>query len=720
MEKIGKVVLDTACYPGEDLYSDGAVEDRILELVRTYPEQEYNQVIAREQDWAVMYHLAHERGNILSWYPFEPGSKLLEIGSGCGAVTGAAAASAASVTCVDLSMKRSTINGVRHQDRENIKICVGNFQDIEKGLEQDFDYATLIGVFEYGRGYMEGEKPYHKFLTTVMNHLRPGGKLLIAIENKLGLKYWAGCREDHTGTFFEGLEGYHHTEGVRTFSRPELIRILEECGYEDYRFYYPYPDYKFPTVIYSDEYLPGTGELNRNICNFDRNRLVLMDEGRVFDQLSEDGLFPLYANSFFVEITNPSNDGESEKEQVLYTKYSTGRAPEFAIRTCIGRDVRGGYFLYKTAEYPQGRHHIQSAAKAGAELEKLWEGKGMLRPNRCRLEDGRVFFEYLKGTTLEEKLDRLLEQGEEQQVREWMEAAFDRILAGAPTQEFQITPEFQQVFGQVSFQEPEPAFPAADVDLIFSNLLLTEDGSWHVLDYEWTFFFPIPAGYVLWRAFHYYTEGAEGRKKLKEDLTLCRKYGISGDREEQYKIMEQNFQAYIRKGYVPAGELYRTMGKQALPLGELLAETDRRRIQVYLDYGQGFSEEQSFFLDQGVRQEITAELTIPAGVSGLWLDPALSPCMLKDVKLFWIGSDGQTSPVKYGTTGFEMEKNCYLFDNSDPKIIIEEIPEENRRMKISWRISILEEETAVMLMDRLNARGRMKKKVRGLLRGQEP
>ena len=59
MEKIGKVVLDTACYPGEDLYSDGAVEDRILELVRTYPEQEYNQVIAREQDWAVMYHLAH-------------------------------------------------------------------------------------------------------------------------------------------------------------------------------------------------------------------------------------------------------------------------------------------------------------------------------------------------------------------------------------------------------------------------------------------------------------------------------------------------------------------------------------------------------------------------------------------------------------------------------------------------------------------------------------
>ncbi len=71
----------------------------------------------------------------------------------------------------------------------------------------------------------------------------------------------------------------------------------------DYKFYYPYPDYKLPSVIYSDEYLPKQGELNRNICNFDRDRLVLFDEGKVFDQVIKDGLFPLYSNSFFIEIT---------------------------------------------------------------------------------------------------------------------------------------------------------------------------------------------------------------------------------------------------------------------------------------------------------------------------------------------------------------------------------------------------------------------------------
>ena len=31
-EKIGKVILDTTCYPGKDLYSDGAIEDEMLAI----------------------------------------------------------------------------------------------------------------------------------------------------------------------------------------------------------------------------------------------------------------------------------------------------------------------------------------------------------------------------------------------------------------------------------------------------------------------------------------------------------------------------------------------------------------------------------------------------------------------------------------------------------------------------------------------------------------
>ena len=35
-----------------------------------------------------------------------------------------------------------------------------------------------------------------------------------------------------------------------------LEKILKECGETEYHFYYPYPDYKFMTTLYSDRYLP--------------------------------------------------------------------------------------------------------------------------------------------------------------------------------------------------------------------------------------------------------------------------------------------------------------------------------------------------------------------------------------------------------------------------------------------------------------------------------
>lgn len=301
-EKIGNVVLDYEYYPGQDLYSDGPVEEELLEIARTYKEEELNQVIAGTKSWPVLYHFSHIRQNILEWLPIGKSDRVLEIGSGCGAITGALAAKAGSVTCIELSKMRSTINAYRNRDFGNVRIMVGNFQDIEKNLTEKFDYITLIGVFEYSEGYIGTNEPYVEMLRRISRHLAPGGKLVIAIENRLGLKYWAGCTEDHVGKFFEGLEGYPGTSGVKTFSRAELKRLIARAGDFKTTFYYPYPDYKFPMVIYSDKHLPKKGELNDRFCNFDRPRVVLFDEPRVYDTLADSGLFGEFSNSFLVLV----------------------------------------------------------------------------------------------------------------------------------------------------------------------------------------------------------------------------------------------------------------------------------------------------------------------------------------------------------------------------------------------------------------------------------
>ena len=307
-EKIGNVVIQTQYYPGQDLYSDGEIEDRMLKIAQKYGDIEYSSVIAEEKSWPILYHFSHVRENIVNWLPITKKDHVLEIGSGCGAITGTLAEQAGQVQCIELSKKRSMINAYRHREKTNINILLGNFEEIEPKLVEKYDWITLIGVFEYSEKYIGTSEPYKEMLLRTKRHLKPNGKIVIAIENRLGLKYWAGCTEDHVGKYFEGIEGYANTEGIKTFSRKELENIIRKTGNWKIDFYYPYPDYKLPMTVYSDKHLPNKGELNNTRYNFDRERLQLFDETRVYDGIINNGLLQEFFNSFLVILEEKADE----------------------------------------------------------------------------------------------------------------------------------------------------------------------------------------------------------------------------------------------------------------------------------------------------------------------------------------------------------------------------------------------------------------------------
>lgn len=300
MFNIGKVIIDDTLYSGIDLYSDGSIEDEMLQIAQNYGKEDYNRIIIEKRSWPILYHFSNVRENIVTWLPITKKDKVLEIGAGCGAITGALSHMAEKVDAVELSMKRSMINAYRHKESDNICIKVGNFQDIEKNIENNYDIITLIGVFEYAQNYIVAKNPYMEFLKNIRQHLAKNGKLIIAIENKFGLKYWAGCREDHTGGFFDGIEGYGKDINVRTFGKKELETLLKNASFKHVEFYYPYPDYKLTEKVFSDECLPKSQDLNSNYRNFDMDRLELFDEQKVYDGLIQEGLFPEFSNSFLV------------------------------------------------------------------------------------------------------------------------------------------------------------------------------------------------------------------------------------------------------------------------------------------------------------------------------------------------------------------------------------------------------------------------------------
>lgn len=296
-DKIGNVDFDLQYYKGTDSYSDGIIEDELLEIVKS--KKDANSILEKDNRWSILYHLSQKRRNLLEWLPFVPDSHVLEIGAGCGALTGLLCEKVNKVTAVELSKKRAEIIAYRYSENKNLRVIVGNLNDIPLP-EKSFEYITLIGVLEYAGMFTNGQNPELSFLNLIRGLLKENGTLVIAIENKFGLKYWSGSREDHTNQFFDSLENYPNYKGVRTFSRDGLEKLIETAGFENISFYYPMPDYKLPDQVFSDLYPPKKGDLRRFTPNYDADRLRLFNEKLVFDNLIENKKFGFFANSFLV------------------------------------------------------------------------------------------------------------------------------------------------------------------------------------------------------------------------------------------------------------------------------------------------------------------------------------------------------------------------------------------------------------------------------------
>ncbi len=298
IQKIGGVILDSTYYDPKDIYNEGdEAEDLVLSVLKNRIDPK--EVLSKDDRWPILYQLSDRRKNIAEPMDLRPGDRVLEIGAGMGAVSGAIAARCGHLDCVELSQRRCLANAYRNQDHSNIRIYNANFENVP--LREDYDVVVMIGVLEYAGSYMHSEQdPYLAMLKKIRGCLKPNGRIYIAIENRLGLKYFAGCSEDHYGKPFIGIEGYPSDSRIRTFSRSELKNLVSSADFQDVYFYYPFPDYKLPTVIYSDDFLPADG-LMMDLPNYDQPRLKIFDDQRAFHSLAGSEELKALSNSFLLE-----------------------------------------------------------------------------------------------------------------------------------------------------------------------------------------------------------------------------------------------------------------------------------------------------------------------------------------------------------------------------------------------------------------------------------
>lgn len=284
-------------YRGPDAYSDGAVEDELLEIFGQ--RRDVMAILDQEQRWPMLYHLSPARRALLEWAPWAPQATVLEIGAGCGALTGLLCEKSARVTAVELSAKRSRIIHQRYLEEPRLEVLAGDIMTIP--LSDTFEVVTLIGVLEYAGSFIKAARPAQALLRRAASLLTPTGRLWVALENRYGLKYFAGAADDHTRRLFDGIEDYPQGDRVITFSKHELAREFQASGLHICRWYYPYPDYKFPREIFSDRHLPALNHKFEDAPNYDHERLKLFSERHALPALVRNGMFDFFANAFLVE-----------------------------------------------------------------------------------------------------------------------------------------------------------------------------------------------------------------------------------------------------------------------------------------------------------------------------------------------------------------------------------------------------------------------------------
>lgn len=297
----------------------------ILDLLKKY-DNDTSAALAGENSPQCLYAFSPLRENLFEWVEFEPDARILQIGSDYGSYTGILAERAAEVVVLDVRDENLEVNRLRHGWRENVRFVNGDLlSDLREAktaaekLQEEAPENGAVSVFvrneknfrEYKpkNGNVTGAEEMKKLmyggfdhvilggylmqckkeeagdiLKAAANLLKPGGRLFAAVENETGVRYWMGA---------ERLENSYLEAEFR-----ELFAALTKTWGGTFTMYYPVPDFRYMTSMYSDHYLPAAGEITNISRRFDGPGIALGSEEEAMAMACRNGMFTKFNNSF--------------------------------------------------------------------------------------------------------------------------------------------------------------------------------------------------------------------------------------------------------------------------------------------------------------------------------------------------------------------------------------------------------------------------------------
>ena len=504
----------------KNIYSDGTdIEREMLRIANEYPEDLSQDYIANNSNYTINNTFSSVRQNILNWYPFSEHASILEVGAGMGAITGMLCDHAEYVTAIEMSQARAEVIKARYRDRKNLHVISENINTWE--TDQKFDYVIFIGVLEYAGVFSDNNKPYDEFLLSAKRLLKRNGKIIFAIENRFGLKYWLGASEDHLQKPFVGIEGYVGLKATpRTFSRGELEEILKRTGFKNYRFYSVLPDYKFPELIYADEYAPDYMNLKKVSFTYSKNSRLIADEKELYKDVIASGVFPFFANSFLVE----ASPEELDSRYVVHVSAKGEVYPKFRVSTVLDNEDH----VFKIPMHKEGGVHINEIVENSNALVK--RGIKMLP---FRIENGNIVTDRYHGTMAQRVFQKALEDGDKGTCIRLIDSLKDNLFKSSDYTDYNSS----NIIDKNRLWEEKVDYgiilQKAYVDMTFYNAFW-ENEELIFFDQEWCFDY-VPLTFCL----YYAIKSAYQKANVLTEITLQELLEYAGVKQSEKEVYDK-------------------------------------------------------------------------------------------------------------------------------------------------------------------------------------
>jgi SAM-dependent methyltransferase len=376
-------------------YSDGdEVENRIAAVLDAAVDVTSSslELAAAIRDWPTLVHFSPDRRNLLIPIRDLLTGRILELGAGCGAITRFLGETGSEVIAIEGSPRRAASARNRCRDLTNVRIVNENF--VGWNGTGCFNAVVAIGFLEHANVYSGSPNPVADTLNHIAEVVAPGGALILAIENQLGLKYIAGAVEDHVGEPYFGVNDLYDRTTPITFGKAQLERVLRQAGFGSLEFYYPFPDYKLPSIVVRSAAVHSPGlDLAAILRGVLRQRTETgesaFDAASAFAVLCRNGLLEDLANSFLVVARR---EPESDRERPLLYLFSTDRHAHFQKITTF-QETKTGIVVHRAplndaAPPPESIYRRELRDEPYVKYPQWWNGLStVVRKNGWTIHD---------------------------------------------------------------------------------------------------------------------------------------------------------------------------------------------------------------------------------------------------------------------------------------------------------------------------------------------